>query len=245
MKRRYRWLIGIMLVVVMILAGALFTIRMLTYGPLSQNMAILALDHVEDIGTAVILHPESEPKATILFYPGGFVEPESYLLLANALSLKDYRVIVVRMPINLAILGIHRAQDYLEYVEGPLLLAGHSLGGASAAFFVDRHPELVDGLILMAAYPADSLSLVELPLAVLSIQASEDEILNQEAFEATRDNLPSRTTFVMIDGGNHAGFGAYGAQRGDGEATLSRSEQHALILEAIETWFSQEFGGSS
>ncbi len=244
MKRKYRWLIGISLVLITLSLGALLTIRILTYAPTTQSLAVLSLDHVEDLGTAVVLHPFDDVKATVVFYPGGFVEPESYLLLGNALALKGYRVIVVRMPLNLAILGINRAQDYLDLVEGPLILAGHSLGGASAAFFVDRNPERVDGLILMAAYPAEGLSLVDLPLAVLSIQGSEDLILNQEAFEATREHLPSNTTFVMLDGGNHAGFGAYGAQRGDGEATLSPSAQRTQILDAIESWFEQSFGGA-
>ena len=35
----------------------------------------------------------------------------------------------------------------------------------------------------------------------------------------------SNTDFVSIDGGNHAQFGDYGPQRGDGEATISLQMQ--------------------
>ena len=37
----------------------------------------------------------------------------------------------------------------------------------------------------------------------------------------------------MIDGGNHAGFGAYGPQPGDGEATIPDAEIRAQITEAL------------
>ncbi len=244
MKKRYKWLIGTFLVLLSIFLMVLLVIRQLTYAPLSSNLAILTLDHVEDHGHAIVLDPAGDVKATIIFYPGGFVEPESYLLLANALTFKDYRVIVVRIPLNLAILGINRANDVLEWVEGPLILAGHSLGGASAAFYVDSHRDLVDGLILMAAYPADSIDLKDLPLAVLSIQADQDAIIDRDALERTKSQLPPHTVFETIEGGDHAGFGSYGDQRGDGEASISRDAQRALIVDFIETWFYDTIGGS-
>ena len=37
----------------------------------------------------------------------------------------------------------------------------------------------------------------------------------------------------MIEGGNHAGFGSYGAQRGDGTATISAQEQQDQAAQAI------------
>jgi len=37
---------------------------------------------------------------------------------------------------------------------------------------------------------------------------------------------------VVIKGGNHAQFGWYGPQPGDGVATISREEQQAQIVEA-------------
>ena len=37
----------------------------------------------------------------------------------------------------------------------------------------------------------------------------------------------------MIEGGNHAGFASYGAQKGDGTATLAAAEQQATVAKAI------------
>jgi hypothetical protein len=38
---------------------------------------------------------------------------------------------------------------------------------------------------------------------------------------------------VIIDGGNHAQYGAYGPQAGDGAATISREEQQQQTTTAI------------
>ena len=45
--------------------------------------------------------------------------------------------------------------------------------------------------------------------------------------------LPEGTSLKVIDGGNHAQFGHYGPQKGDGIATISREEQQRLTAAAI------------
>ena len=50
-------------------------------------------------------------------------------------------------------------------------------------------------------------------------------MLNREQYEKARQYFPADTREVVIDGGNHAGFGNYGKQDGDGEATVSPEEQ--------------------
>ncbi|MGV9206169.1 MAG: alpha/beta hydrolase [Promethearchaeia archaeon] len=70
-------------------------------------------------------------------------------------------------------------------------------------------------------------------LKVLSILASEDEVMNKEKFTETKENLPSDTKFHMIKGGNHAGFGNYGPQKGDGERTISRKKQWEITANLI------------
>ena len=37
----------------------------------------------------------------------------------------------------------------------------------------------------------------------------------------------------MIEGGNHAQFGSYGPQFGDGKATISREKQQQMTSEAL------------
>ena len=110
-------------------------------------------------------------------------------------------------------------------------MAGHSLGGAMAAMYSAEHLDSLEGLILLGAYPtvpmqADGFS-------VLSIYGSEDLVLNKESFEQGRSFMPKEYTELCIEGGNHAQFGNYGVQKGDGTATLSPEEQQRQTVEAI------------
>mgnify|MGYP003037100703 CR=1 FL=1 len=86
----------------------------------------------------------------------------------------------------------------------------------------DAEPEL-DGLVLLAAY--STADLTDSGLRVYAAYGSEDGVLNREKYEADRTNLPQDTTEAIIDGGCHAGFGSYGAQKGDGTPTISAEEQ--------------------
>jgi hypothetical protein len=49
--------------------------------------------------------------------------------------------------------------------------------------------------------------------------------------EANKRLLPNEVHFVAISGGNHAQFGWYGGQVGNGEATISREAQQAQVVE--------------
>jgi hypothetical protein len=49
--------------------------------------------------------------------------------------------------------------------------------------------------------------------------------------------LPDTTSFLkQSTGGNHAGFGSYGEQRGDGTATISNEEQQQQIADKLTSW---------
>ena len=78
------------------------------------------------------------------------------------------------------------------------------------------------GVYVNDYYHAD---LADSGLRVYAAYGSEDGVLNREKYEADRINLPQDTTETVIDGGCHAGFGSYGAQKGDGTPTISAEEQ--------------------
>ena len=111
-------------------------------------------------------------------------------------------------------------------------IGGHSLGGAMSAAYIFNNPNAVEGLALWAAYPAGNNSLANRDIAVTSISASNDGLATPAKIEASRALLPPGTAWVVIEGGNHAGFGYYGPQNGDGAATISRAEQQAQTIEA-------------
>ena len=67
----------------------------------------------------------------------------------------------------------------------------------------------------------------------LSISASEDGLSTPEKIDSAAHLLPADTIFVEIEGGNHASFGAYGPQAGDGKATIPDDDIRAQITEAL------------
>jgi len=42
---------------------------------------------------------------------------------------------------------------------------------------------------------------------------------------------------TVIEGGNHAQFGNYGVQKGDGKATVTAEEQQDRAIQAISAFF--------
>lgn len=168
----------------------------------------------------------------LIFYPGAKVEYTAYVPLFYQLAEQGIDCFVVKMPGNLAILGMNKAEDIMqEYAYENWYLSGHSLGGAMAANFAAGCAEDLDGLVLLAAYPTKDLS--ETDLAVLSVYGSEDKVLNAEKLEEGRLLMPKEYTELCIEGGNHAWFAYYGEQEGDGTAVITREEQQKRTIEAI------------
>ena len=151
------------------------------------------------------------------------------------------------MPLNLAVLGVDRATDVIEaYPEVEnWAIGGHSLGGSMAATFTRNNPDLIDGLFLVASYPAGSDDLSGFDdLTVWSVSATEDGLATPDDIEASRALLPTDTTWVPIQGGNHAQFGYYGDQPGDGQATISHEDQQSQTVEAAIQMLSTISAGS-
>jgi len=90
----------------------------------------------------------------------------------------------------------------------------------------------VDGLALWAAYPAESDDLSSSDLTVVSVYASEDGVAEVDSVLASEPLLPDDTRWVLIEGGNHAGFGWYGPQSGDNPRTISLESQQEQVISA-------------
>lgn len=180
----------------------------------------------------IIFAPE-EPRAGLIFYPGGKVQYEAYAPLMEACAEEGLLCILLHMPVNLAVLDINAADGIQEeYPEiDTWYMGGHSLGGSMAASYVSSHAEDYEGLFLLASYSTEDLS--GSGLKVLSIYGSEDGVLKMDSYEKYKTNLPSDFSEVILAGGCHAYFGCYGAQKGDGTPTISNEEQIRLTAEAI------------
>lgn len=177
-----------------------------------------------DEGTVAYV-PNEEYDTGIVFYPGGKVEHRAYIPLMKAIASQGVLCILVDMPFNLAVFDINRADGVYEgFVSvDHWYMAGHSLGGSMAAEYALEKQSIFDGVILLASYSAADLSKTN--LKILSIYGSADGVLDRESYDENRFNLPSKTTEHVLPGGNHAYFGVYGEQSGDGDATLTNREQ--------------------
>ena len=176
-------------------------------------------------------------EAALVFYPGAKVEYTAYAPLLFSLAEDGVDCFCVKMPGNLALLGGNRVEALrAAYPYARWYLAGHSLGGVAAANWAAAHPGALAGLVLLAAYPTKQLP-ADLP--VLELYGSADGVMNRERRAAGDRYLPARAVVLELEGGNHAQFGNYGPQKGDGQAECSRAEQQAWTASAIRDWMAR------
>ena len=100
-----------------------------------------------------------------------------------------------------------------------------------AASFAGKSADAYDGIILLAAYSTEDLT--ETGLRVCSLYGDRDGVLNLEKYGQYRANLPENTRELILEGGNHAGFGSYGHQKGDGVSALEPGAQIRWTAEKI------------
>lgn len=177
---------------------------------------------------------ESKKGVGFVFYPGARVPARAYAPNALAIAERGYEVFLLKVPFNLAVLASDRAGKVISGLAEAdnWAVGGHSMGGAMAAKFVSETDLDVSGLVLWASYPPEGAEF-DPGLRVLSITASEDEIIDDDKLTRSRKQLPEGTEFTEIAGGNHGQFGWYGFQSGDGEAKITRENQMEIV--AAET----------
>jgi hypothetical protein len=241
--------IALIVIAVAVLLGVIVFVAwgLTPLGPAPEALAAMdsnANVTVQDEGAFVAFAPAARTPVTgFILYPGGHVDYRSYAPVAQAIADRGFLVAIVRMPLSLAVFGIDRADDVIA--ARPAVrhwaIGGHSLGGSMAASYARQHPEKVQGLAFWASYPGTGDDLSSTGLKGLSTYGSNDLVVNRENLNATRALLPPGTTVQVIEGGNHAQFGNYGPQPGDGKATISSTEQQsqaadliARLLQAVE-----------
>ena len=140
-------------------------------------------------------------------------------------------VCLVEMPFRLAVLGPDRADVALEaHQYAHWYIGGHSLGGVIAASYAAKHSDRFEGVILLASYSTAGL---DDSLTTILIYGSEDQVLNREEYEENLVNVPASHIEQILEGGNHAQFGSYGAQTGDGTPRISQEQQISQTVDLI------------
>ncbi len=174
----------------------------------------------------------------LIFYTGALVEKEAYAPISYGLSELGYTTVLVDMPFNLSFFGINKAYDIAKNDdEIEWFIGGHSLGGAMASECYYKHNDVLNGLVLLASYSTRDLTGFENSY-ILSIYGSNDGVLNKEKYESNYHNIKTKVYEFEIMGGNHAGFGSYGEQKGDLESSISSETQWNLTINYIDDFMS-------
>ncbi len=234
MTRRVRVAIVVVVAVLALIVGGFYVwTRTARYAAFPEAVAVAEAADRERGWT--VFAPAGDPVAGFVFYPGGLVDPVAYAPLLQRLADGGVLAVLVPMPLDLAVFGIGRAAAVLDaFPEVPVwAIGGHSLGGSMAAEFVKGNLDAVAGLAFLASYPAASTDLAGWAGRAVSTYGTENGVTSAEGFEDSMARLPPGSQLVVIDGGNHAQFGNYGPQAGDGTATIDREEQQRQTAETL------------
>ena len=192
--------------------------------------------------SAIAFTPKPDTaRVGLLFYPGAMVDPKAYAPLARAVAEAGYEVVVLELPFRLAPLETHRsqlAQRTMARIRNDgrnraWVVGGHSKGGALAAAFARDHESALAGLLLIGTSHPREDDLSALSLDVAKVFGSEDGLASEDEIRQFAKNLPQATNWTRIEGANHAQFGWYGWQLGDGSAAITRSAQQAATVRAV------------
>ena len=178
-----------------------------------------------------ILAPSVPSDTGFIFYPGGKVEHTAYLPLLDQFRQQGITCVLVEMPFHLAVFDPSAADKVFATLPDiqNWYIGGHSLGGAMASDYASKHPDSIQGLVLLGAYLYG-----DFPAArSLTLYGSEDDVLDKSKITDTEH-------VIEIIGGNHAQFGNYGTQKGDGTATISAEEQQSQAVAAIIAFMKKE-----
>lgn len=192
--------------------------------------------HITENQNSFILTSTAEASGKgLVFIPGAKVSADAYLYkLSGAVAESGLTVVVTKPILNLAFFDQRGLDTFTNAVPDidEWFVGGHSLGGVRACQYAEQ-PD-VSGLVLFGSYCANDLADVD--TRVLSLSGSNDLLSTPEKIMNAAHLLPTATTFFPIDGANHASFGDYGVQAGDGVATLDSSVVRDVIAAELNSF---------
>ncbi|WP_101760391.1 alpha/beta hydrolase [Oceanicoccus sp. KOV_DT_Chl] len=190
------------------------------------------VDVTEDTDYISFMPLGNRGDSNFIFIPGASILPEAYAPLAQELAKNGiHTTILVNQdpaPIQ-AIMNLPENGAVQNW-----LIGGHSLGGVAASKYILDNPGTISGLALLASFPDVVDDLSSEAIQVVSVYAENDLLATPAEVTGAAAQLPAgKTIFAEVRGGNHANFGHYGDQGGDGVADIPKYKQLELTSASI------------
>ena len=208
-----------------------------TYAAEPDGLAAVQDDprvRLDDRGDVVVLSPAGEGDGSgLVFLAGAKVEPQAYAATFQEVAARGTTVVVVEPFLHLALLERRPFEELTAFAPDveDWAVGGHSMGGVRACTYAES--EEVRALVLLASYCSLGDLSERTDLAVLTVTGTQDGLVSDESLAGSAALLPAGAEHVEVDGANHAQFGDYGPQDGDGTPTVSDDEARARITEAL------------
>lgn len=228
-----RWLlIGVLAILMIATIGLVGWATLSAQHATERAVAVLQDSGVQREDGQLVFRPDSPTDRGLIYYPGGLVDPEAYAVTAQGIANAGYLVVIPKMPLNLAFMGLNKADGIradFPQIES-WVIGGHSLGGAMAAEYAKNNVADLDGLILYASYPSNNEDFMDFPMPILTVIGSRDPGSTQQ--EAFYDAIADTAVRFVVEGGNHRQYADYSFQPDDGIATISAAEQQDQVIAA-------------
>jgi hypothetical protein len=245
-RRLGRTAIAILAVLVLLVVGFLVYANMVMRGERPAAIDVWTNGAIKVVSTdhSIIMSPTSpgpDAGTGLVFIPGAKVDPYGYMFkLSGIVESEGVTVVITKPTLNLAFFDFRPISTFTD--DAPAVsrwfVGGHSLGGVRACQLADpavTHDPKIAGLVLFGSFCANDLSGTS--LHVLSISGSDDGLSTPDKIVSAAPLLPGDAVFTQVKGANHASFGNYGIQPGDGTASISSADMRSEITRALTTFF--------
>lgn len=188
-------------------------------------------------------------KPGLVFMAGAFVAADAYLPFARQLAEAGHPVRVIGLELGSSMAPGQQPRLFgtiQGVIDGsrPWVVGGHSLGSAQASIFAAAYPAAIAGLFITGSgYPYNDVSMLTVPVTLM--RATKDDVANKNPDSDRAGNLPTDAVITTIEGGNHAQYGYYGPQIGDGVASIPREEQQQQMVAAALALMARAGGGTT
>jgi pimeloyl-ACP methyl ester carboxylesterase len=203
-------------------------------------------------------HATALKPTTLLFFPGGLVDPRAYAPLARAVAEAGYPVLLVELPYRGAFGGAESV-ELQERISSALALipasqtivtGGHSRGAVVASALLSSKSEqsrkpVFSGAVLIATTHPRDVDLSQLTVPVTKIVGTRDGLASPDKVRTNANLLPEHTHWLWIEGANHSQFGWYGFQPMDRRATISATDQRRIMTDAVIEFLQSTEGGNT